>query len=326
MESLTSLYKMKYLDFLTNRINLVDICNLWNKNYGYIYPISEKLLNRNLSNIYKKGSFVVYENDNLVGFIISKIWDDKFNIPTYNDSGWISLFLVDSKYRSQGIGSILLELVEKELKKRGKTSVFLGKDYLNFFPGLPVDLKNSENWFKSRGYERPYDTFDLIKPIKGLNCNKLPLKNNRIKYRVACLDDKNNLLEFIKNNWPGRWLKEAIDYFENGGNGREYVIGLDENKICAFAKIGFSNTNIELASYSLTWRNRFEHLGGIGPLGVDASYRKMNIGYDIVAFANNVLLDIGVSDIIIDWTGLLDFYRHMGFEVFKSYYYMNKKL
>lgn len=65
-----------------------------------------------------------------------------------------------------------------------------------------------------------------------------------------------------------------IEYFNNGGTGREYAIALDGNKICAFAKMGFPQTPEPLESYSLTWRNRFKSLGGIGPLGVDADYRK----------------------------------------------------
>ena len=57
----------------------------------------------------------------------------------------------------------------------------------------------------------------------------------------------------------------------------------------------------------------------------DLDYRKRNLGYDIVAFANNVLTDNNATEIIIDWTSLLDFYRKMGFEVFKSYLYMTKE-
>lgn len=315
---------MKYINFEKNEENYTLICDLWNRTYGSIFPINRELVERNTSNIYEKASFVVYHEKEIVAFIISKIWKENFFIPTYLESGWISLFFVAPTYRCQGIGSKLLELAENELKKCGKTSIFLGKDYLNFFPGLPVDLKSSENWFKKRGYERPYDTFDLIKQIKGLNCEKLPLKNHEIIFRTATLGDKEKLLSFIKKNWPGRWLKETIDYFENGGTGSEYVIGLDSDIICAFAKIGYPNTDIQLMSYSLTWCNRFDALGGIGPLGVDSSYRHRYLGYDIVAFANNILIDAGVTEIIIDWTGLLDFYRRMGFEVFKSYYYMNK--
>ena len=152
------------------------------------------------------------------------------------------------------------------------------------------------------------------------------LKNDFYTFRLSTLNDKENLISFMKKNWPGRWLKELLDYYENDGDGREYVIALDNDVICAFAKIGYPDTNISLCGYSMTWKNRFSTLGGIGPLGVDSSYRKRNLGYDIVAYANNILINNNVSDIIIDWTGLLDFYRRMGFEVFKSYYYMFKNL
>lgn len=317
---------MNYLLLKNNSEISTDICKLWNKAYGNIYPINEELMKRNLSNIYESASYVVYDEREIVGFIISKIWEDQFEIPGYSETGWISLILVDFNYRNQGIGTKLLNLAEKKFKEDGKSSINLGKDYLNFFPGLPVDLKNSADWFVKRGFSRSYDTFDLIKNIKGQSLNKLPLKNENIEYRIANINDKDDLLVFIRKNWSGRWFKEAIDYFKNGGSGKEYVIGLDNQKICAFAKIGYPNTSINLISYSLTWRNRFDALGGIGPLGVDSSYRRQNIGYDIVSFANNILLDNNVTNIIIDWTGLVDFYRRMGFEVFKSYYYMSKKL
>lgn len=307
--------------------NQLEIINLWNKEFYKIYPISEELFIRNSLNLEKNISYVALnDNNDLVGFVLVKIWKEEFQITSYDDFCWINLIYVDPKSRRLGIGSKLLELVEKEAKKIGKKNLFLGKDYYNYFPGLPVDLKNSCTWFEKRGFVRPYDTYDLIKNIDNPTLDKLKLRNDSFVYRTSTLDDKENLIDFMKKNWPGRWLKELIDYYDNGGDGKEYVIALDKDVICAFAKLGYPQSKISLVSYSMTWKNRFEALGGIGPLGVDISYRKRNLGYDIVAFANNILIDCNVSNIIIDWTGLLDFYRRMGFEVFKSYYYMNKTL
>ena len=138
--------------------------------------------------------------------------------------------------------------------------------------------------------------------------------------------DKKDLIEFLDKNWPGRWTKEAVDYFEQGGDGGEYLVGLDKEKICAFAKVNFPNTPTKLISYNLTWREKFNSLGGIGPLGVNIDYRGNHIGYDIIAEAINRLIDSGAEDIIIDWTNLLDFYRKFEFEVWKSYDYLQKKL
>ena len=317
---------MKYLDF-TNYKDYETICEIWNKAYGLSYPISGDLLKRNLSNALLDKSYVVLnDEEKLVAFIIYKEYNDQEPIPGYDKLGWISLFFVDQKFRKQGIGSKLLELVVENAKKNKKEKLCLGRDCYNFFPGLPVDLISCAPWFEKRGFNRPNDTYDLIKEVSNKDKALLNIKNEKIEYRLATLDDKENLIEFLRKNWPGRWTKEALDYFENGGSGKEYVVGIADGKICAFSKIGYPTTDTSLISYSLTWRNRFKSLGGIGPLGVDISYRKQNIGHDIVVVANNILVENGASNIIIDWTGLVDFYRLMGYEVFKSYGYMTKEI
>lgn len=299
------------------------IYELWNKEYGTIFPISEPLFRRNLSNAYDNATLVVVDQDLPVGFIIGKIWKDKYNIKDYQNYGWISLIYVCPKYRKQGIGSKLLEIVESEFKRLGKSTIFLGKDYYNYFPGLPVDLKNSLPWFNNRGYIRQYYTFDLInKKIKEF----LPVTNKQYTFRLATKSDQLETIQFMNDNWPGRWTKEVVDYWDNGGTGREYLLCLDNEKIIAFAKVNHPNTLEILMGYSLTWRNRFDSLGGIGPLGVNNEYRGKHLGWDIVAKAYNILIEEHASEIIIDWTGLLDFYRPLGFEVWKSYYYLKKEI
>jgi predicted GNAT family N-acyltransferase len=158
------------------------------------------------------------------------------------------------------------------------------------------------------------------------NKNFIPLRENKYQFRFGTMKDKDKILSFIHSNWPGRWHKEAIDYFINGGNGKEYLLCLDNEKVIGFAKVNFPDTDILQISNNLTWRHRFDALGGIGPLGIDKDYRKQNLGFNIVAYAVNKLNEENASNIIIDWTGLLDFYRLLGFEVWKTYYYLNKKL
>ncbi len=302
--------------------NFLDkLYELWNNEYKEIFPISKELFERNLSNLYIDASFIALENNNPVGFVISKIWNDEYKIKGYEDCGWINLIYVSPQFRKKGIGSALLKNAESEFDKKNKSVIYIGRDYLNYFPGLPCDLKNSLEWFKNRGYSNPYDTYDLI---SSKNKDLKPLRNNTFEFRPANINDKVELINFMNRNWPGRWTKEVVDYFNNGGTGREYLLCLDNNEICAFAKVGYPNTDEILISYSLTWRERFKKLGGIGPLGVDKEYRGRHLGSDIVIYAKNVLIENKVSDIIIDWTGLLDFYRPLGFEVWKSYYYLTK--
>lgn len=298
-----------------------ELYKMWNSEYGNIFPITKSLFDRNTRNAYDKASFVALVDNIAVGFIIGKVWSDEYEIKGYEDCGWINLIYVLPQYRKLGIGTALLNKAENEIEILNKKVIHLGRDYLNYFPGLPCDLKNSLNWFIKRGYQNPYNTYDLI-------CNKnldlLPLDNNDLTFRPASIVDRDDLINFMNNNWPGRWTKEVVDYFNNGGTGSEYLLCLDNNKICAFAKVGYPNTVSNLISYSMTWRSRFERLGGIGPLGVDKEYRGRHLGRDIVIFGKNVLIKNNVTDIIIDWTGLLDFYRPYGFEVWKSYHYLTK--
>ena len=310
------------IEKINSKKTLEKIKDIWNSEFGLIYPISDALMERNFQNAYSEASFIVKENDEIVGFIISKIYEEEYHKLDYKDIGWISLIYVCPQYRNKGIGSKLLNRVESEFSKLRKEIIYIGKDFYNFFPGLPIDLKKSLSWFEKRGYKRLYNTCDLIRNKD----KKITLRNQNIKYVLANQINKNDLIEFLDKNWPGRWTKEAMDYFDQGGNGREYLVGLDEGKICAFAKVNFPSTPTKYISYNLTWREKFDSLGGIGPLGVNINYRGQKIGYDIIAEAINRLIDSGADNIIIDWTNLLDFYRKFEFEVWKSYEYLQKKL
>ena len=303
---------------------LEELYQIWNAEYGNIYPISAELFERNIENIYMKASYVAVDNEKLVGFVIGKVWHDSYEIKGYEKIGWISLLYVKPKYRKLGIGSSLLNACVNALEEYGVHIINLGKDYCNFFPGLPIDLVKYQGWFQKRGFEFTYQTHDLI---SRFNKNKLKIVNDNFVFTTAKEIDKDLVIKFIETNWPGRWTKEAIDYYDNGGNGNEYLICLNDKKeICAFAKVCYPTTLVKLMSNSHTWRARFDALGGIGPLGVAPAYRGKHLGYDIVAASVNSLIDAGVSDMIIDWTGLLDFYRKMGFEVWKSYSYLFKKI
>lgn len=303
---------------------LEHIYQIWNAEYGNIFPISAELFNRNIENIYMKASYVAIDDEKLVGFVIGKVWHDLYEIKGYDEIGWISLIFVTPKYRKLGIGTELLNLSIDAMKEHGVKIINIGKDYNNFFPGLPVDLIKYQTWFQNRGFEFTYQTHDLI---SRNNKNKLKIVNSNYKFISANKLNKDEVINFIKTNWPGRWTKEAIDYYNNGGTGNEYLICLnDKNEICAFSKVCYPTTFIKHISNSHTWRARFNALGGIGPLGVAPAYRGNHLGYDIVAIAVNSLIDADVTEMIIDWTGLLDFYRKMGFEVWKSYSYLFKKI
>lgn len=309
---------------------ILELRNLWNEELEFIFPISEELFKRNTyltEGFLEDGSYVALVDNNPVGFIISKVWNTTKIDGLYENIGWITLIYVSKKFRNQGIGSNLISLVENDLKSKGITNIFLGKDYQNFFPGLPIDLKEHYKFFEKRGYTGLYQTHDLVNNNLSAELLNRDFNHNIYDIKVCTENDFPELIKFMKKNFPGKWLIELQDYIKNGGTGKEFVVCInDKGRICGFVKACSYQTPIKLIGFSLTWRDRFDRLGGIGPLGVDSDCRRQNIAYNMIVYSINYLRSLGCQSLIIDWTNLLSFYRQFGFEVWKTYTYIEKKL
>lgn len=303
----------KYSDI--NNDLLLDALNLWNNEMGLVYPITLKAFNQNVIEYTSKDCLLAYDKDRLVGFIILKSFSDDI-LPLYAGDLFISLFYVSRDYRRQGIGSKLIDFAKEKSKGR---SLCVGKDIYNFFPGVPTDFDNlTDVWLEKRGFEGTRYTHDLVSthPIT------YPLINKNVKYEICDISRKDDFLTFLQNNNWARWVYEAKDYFEKKTDTVQdaFIIGTIDNKIVSFVRV--NSSKMQTVAYNVMWQERFNNLGGIGPLGVDSNYRHKEMGRDLVSVAINELKNRGATEYIIDWTGLMEFYRLFGFEVWKSYKYM----
>lgn len=72
----------------------------------------------------KDGVFVAVSSEKVVGFICSHVRQ----VEAYNDSkpGYVSTFIVDKRYRNQGVGKKLLSLAEEYIKSLGKNKICFG--------------------------------------------------------------------------------------------------------------------------------------------------------------------------------------------------------
>lgn len=315
-----------------------DILNLWNSEVGFIFPISLKMFNQKINNckyFNNQSSFVAISDGKIVGFILSKIFDNNLIIEKYFNKGWISLFYVGQKYRKNGIGSKLLEKSEEELKSLGVQSISIGSDIHNFFPGIPNDFDNlTDVFFRNRGYNVSYYTHDLVKKLTkddiikyhDFNSNQY-LEDDKVVnvvLRYATIDDKEELLDFFKRCFYGRWYDECIEYFKNNQIKKEYLLALINNKIVGFLRV--NNQLIDEISYNINWSSRFDKLVGIGPLGVDPEYRSNGIAKMLLYFSISDSAKEGYTEAMIDWTGLVTYYQKFGYEIWKCYQYANKNI
>lgn len=316
----------------------LDILNLWNSEVGFIFPLSQKMFDQKINNckyFNNQSSFVVVLNEKVIGFVLSKKYDNNPIIQKYLNKGWISLIYVGQKYRKNGIGSLLLEKSEEELKKLGVTSISIGSDIHNFFPGVPNDFDNLTDVFlRKRGYNVSYYTHDLVKKLtkediikyQSYNENKY-LENGEVVeviLRYATINDKEELLDFFKRCFYGRWYDECIEYFENNQIQKEYLLAIVNNKIVGFLRV--NNQLIDEISYNLNWSSRFNKLVGIGPLGVDPTYRSRGIAKMLLYYSISDSSKNGYTEAMIDWTGLVTYYQKFGYEIWKCYQYANKNI
>ena len=296
---------------------LLQCLQLWNDEMGYVYPISFNSYMQNIVDYMDKDMMIAFDVNKVVGFILLKRYNDTTYV-NYLNNLHISLFYVSKKYRRQGIGSKLIDFAEEI---RDGKDLIIGKDINNFFPGVPTDFDNlTDVWLEKRGFEGKRYTHDLI--TKKPNIFELRSKEVEYKYCEDC--QKEELIQMMMNNNWGRWALEAKDYFEKKSDNDEnaYIVAILNGKIVAFSKVNTYKMN--LSSYNLMWNERFENLGGFGPLGVDRDFRKNGIGFDMISVSLKDLIDKGCKTLMLDWTGLMELYAKFNFEVWKSYKYMSK--
>lgn len=289
---------------------------------------SQKVNNKYL---FPDGSILAFIGEKLVGFIIAKKYDNALTIPKYQNYGWISLIYVSFKYRKQGIGNYLLETAERNLISSGVKTIQVGSDLENFFPGIPCDFDNlSDVFFTKRGYTTSRYTHDLIKKITKDDLMEDDLElllssGIKINFRYAKIEDNDRVLCFLEKCFFGRWYDEALNYFDDNDIVHEYLLALDGDRVVGFLRVNFGLIN--KVSYNNTWKYNFDNdLVGIGPLGVDPEYRCFGIAKHLIKKSLSDSYKLGITNAMIDWTGLMHIYQKYGFQVWKCYLYTMKKI
>ncbi|PTQ56649.1 MAG: Acetyltransferase [Candidatus Carbobacillus altaicus] len=304
------------------RTDLSSLVALWNRELSDRFPMREALFAQNSfddPNVCWPGSWVARDGDrgDIVGFVVAKAPQEaEPYIEANRGTAWIQVLLVDRRYRCRGIGSELLLRAERALFAHEAERISLGRDPWHFFPGIPVEDGGLKRWFEARGYVGGDDVYDMHCVLRDdAVMPKLP----EVAFRLLALKEKDSFLAFMRRSFPGRWTYEAVKYFERGGTGREFVVAVKGDRIIGFCRV--NDASSPLIAQNTYWTPLFDDdaLGGIGPLGIDSAERGHGYGLAIVQAGMAVLRGRGIKHVIIDWTGLVDFYGKMGCKVWKGY-------
>lgn len=304
-----------------DKIYLDGIVDLWNQELSTVFPMRKNLFEQNSfkdDNVCNESSSVVRnEEGKVIGFIVAKRWQETLDVDMPIHTGWIQVLLVDHRYRNLGIGTQLLKHAETTLRNHGIEHVHLGRDPGHYFPGIYEDDELTHDRFAAKGYKHVGKDHDMLRTY--LPSEKVSAPDfSDVEFGVLDETGQGDLLAFLNRCFPGRWEYEAIKYFAKGGTGREFVVARKGGNIIGFCRVNDSNSPV--IAGNICWAPLFtDELGGVGPLGVDAAERGQGYGLAIVEAGIAELRGRNIDHIVIDWTGLVDFYKKLGYNIWKSY-------
>lgn len=286
-----------------------DLLLHWNKEFFDSYPLTERIIQEKLIDsihIVRDGSYSLYNDNEYVGSIVLKFYNGKEEPSCHY--AYISLIYVNPKFRKLGYGSMFIQDAKKIAKENGKTSLFVGSDFDNVFCGVFVKDNEETHRFFQKRFKKTYLSYNLI-------CYQPPLIKENLNFvNIEIEDEKNAVLDFIKQNFSYRWHNDVKE-----ASPKEFVVAYDDNKhVIGFVRLCYLESE-KLANNMLLYP-LYKNLGGIGPLGIDPNLRGKGIGKDLVKYAINVLFSRGCSEVLVDWTGLIDFYKKCGFDEISNEY------
>ena len=324
---------MKYKR-LTNKEEIHQGIDLWNS-YFSSFDIEHRLVEQNIFAPYAGVNVVGwggYRDDKLVAFGLVKYLSHPVEDYTDGSLGWISLLVLDEDagYWNQTFQN-MMDRMEKELTDRGVTKIRFGGDPQNFLPGLPQEMKDMYlGSFKSRDYREKGVVYDLYRDISDFKIHQRvrELKDEYqtdLKARPVVKDEEEVLLQFLANNFSGRWLYEADNIRRVPGGIEDYWLLWLKDKPIGFVRI--NRVDSTYLGPNVNWGRRWgKFYCGLGPLGIDKSYRGQSFGLYLQSMVIDYLREEGYQHMIIDWTTLLDYYKKLGFAPCNKYNNLIKEI
>ncbi|WP_430814831.1 GNAT family N-acetyltransferase [Carboxylicivirga sp. RSCT41] len=254
-----------------------------------------------------EATFVCKDKDEIIGFMQGVMRDIRGTRYAY-----IKLMAVDETYRRQGIASAMFEKLEAIFKQNEADVVRICDVPLNYFmPGIDPRYTPALCWAMRKGFERFGDTSNLLVDLNqdwDMSAKETALKADNIEVRRARPEDKQAILDFIKDDWL-LWSNEVEMAFKD--DQPSIHIALLNGEVKAFSAHNANNKGT----------------GWFGPMGTHPDLRGKGMGAILLKRCLQDMKDMGLSHSIIPWVGPIDFYSwHSNAVVDRVFWRYEKKL
>lgn len=305
----------------------LGIVDLWDRSIGDRYPLSEEVLRQCLD---RNPSFL--PDDALValdgGRHIAFAYLGRYRLGASESlarrrRAWLQAVVVDASWRRHGVGRALVAELARPLHDEGVERVDAGGGSFYFWPGFPEDLPCAYPFGEALGFERGETTWDLRGDVRALDDRAAQATLERARLRLAPADasDRADLLDFLLREFGVEWWHETAWFLDEGGDPADLQLLRDpanDDVIIGLARLHTPATR-PIGPPHFWAARRSAAAGGLGPIGVAAARRGHGLGLALLTVALARLRDQGLFDVVIDFTTLLGFYGHLGFEPWMSF-------
>lgn len=299
------------------------ITALWNSALAPDMPISQSFVRHNLrpSAGVTRRLVLAGSADQLAGAAIVTALQGEPLVNAHGE-GWLDLLVVAPAVQGQGLGGQLLAVAERWLVEQSCSGVQVGGGLRPFAPGAPASGSTAA-FFEHHGYTAFGPAWDMAanlatyEPPPGMReapCAVHPAT-------PAQVDD---LLGFLRREFPGRWRYEAEMFLADGGRISDFMLLWSERGVDGCCLLTFPDSIRPLERfypYALP-----KPWGQLGSIGISADRRGQGFGAALLDAGLRRLHNNGVNGCVIDWTTLLDFYGKFGFEPYREYAMLGRAL
>ena len=246
--------------------NLESVLDTWQKVVSHPYGsgIDETAFyERVLSNpdFDPNGMPIAKINGKTIGFALAIA-------PKNGLAGFLGLLVVDSSHRQKGIGTSLLENVERFLKSRGKAKVRAGYRLVSLIDGVDVAMSGYRfllnRGFRSRGslslfMQMDLDAFEWSEEASGfVESNKA----NGIAFGLCDGSHRKSLCQFLEGLFPGGWVVSVKRAIEES----------PPYRVCVATR------GSQVIGFAGPMRVHADGRGGFAGIGTHPDYRRRGIG------------------------------------------------
>jgi GNAT superfamily N-acetyltransferase len=305
---------------------LQQVLTVWNAALGEQFPLSRELFLQNGvrdPHVDPKACWLakVSGHPDAVGLCLAKVVREPLGADGWlPQRGWVSLLAVHPAYHRRGIGAALLARAEQYLRAQRRDVITLGGDPNHFLSGVPAG-EGALAFFRAAGNVFVGDAYDLRRTVSrqgALVDNRTRRTESGVAIRPLDPEDKTRLLAFLDEVFPGRWRYTVGRFLRQGGSIGDIMGVVDAKQVVGFAHLFHPGSPLIGPSLNWTWGTG-RCAGGIGPIGLAPSFRGRGLGLALLRRSVRHLAKLGVKEVVVDWTSLLDFYGRVGFSVWRHY-------